>query len=121
MSAILTQGAKDDYGFVKMYTLSYKTSGDIWEDYYENGIIKVSFNNYPFMSRIERKYCLTLFREGGVPKLLKPFILIQYLSKTPYFCCQTFRLYLEFWEKFVMTGHCTRELEVSIAELFVFW
>lgn len=65
VSAILTQGAKDDYGFVKMYTLSYKTSGDIWEDYYENGIIKVSFNNYPFMSRIERKYCLTLFRGGS--------------------------------------------------------
>ena len=46
VSAIHTQGARDHYGHVKMYTLSYQISGDTsWEDYYENGIIKVSFHN----------------------------------------------------------------------------
>lgn len=46
VSAIHTKGAKDHYGYVKMYTLSYQISGDIsWEDYYEGGIIKVSLDN----------------------------------------------------------------------------
>lgn len=46
VSAIHTQGARDHYGYVTMYTLSYQTSGgNSWVDYNENGIIKVSFDN----------------------------------------------------------------------------
>lgn len=41
VNSIYTQGAKDNYGFVKVYTLSYQTSGGTWEDYKENGVLKV--------------------------------------------------------------------------------
>ncbi|KAJ7382749.1 hypothetical protein OS493_033034 [Desmophyllum pertusum] len=41
VSAIFTQGARGDYGFVKSYTLSYKTSDGTWKDYNENGSITV--------------------------------------------------------------------------------
>jgi len=43
VSTIHTQGARDDYGHVKMYTLSYQVSGgNSWTHYSENGTIKVS-------------------------------------------------------------------------------
>ena len=34
---ILTQGALDGFGFVKLYTLSYKTSDGSWQEYKEPG------------------------------------------------------------------------------------
>ncbi|XP_078344750.1 uncharacterized protein LOC144630294 [Oculina patagonica] len=46
VNSIYTQGARDDYGFVKMYTLSYKTSSGTWEDYKDNGIVKEFSGNF---------------------------------------------------------------------------
>ena len=45
VNKIYTQGAKDSYGFVKVYTLSYWKSNGAWEDYRENGAVKVFFIN----------------------------------------------------------------------------
>ena len=41
VNGIHTQGAKDDYGFVKNYTLTYKTTSGPWVNYEENGNVKV--------------------------------------------------------------------------------
>ena len=50
VASISTQGAKDDFGFVKNYTLSYRTTGGSWVNYEEDGFVKVAktldlFNN----------------------------------------------------------------------------
>lgn len=35
VGSIFTQGALDNFGFVKSYTLSYKLSNGVWKDYIE--------------------------------------------------------------------------------------
>ncbi|KAJ7382734.1 hypothetical protein OS493_033019 [Desmophyllum pertusum] len=40
VGSVLSQGARDEYGFVKEYTLSYRTASGSWVNYEENGDIK---------------------------------------------------------------------------------
>lgn len=41
ISGINTQGARDNYGFVKKFTLAYKTTSGGWENFEEDGNVKV--------------------------------------------------------------------------------
>ena len=42
VGSISTQGAIDDHGFVKEYTLSYRISGGAWVNYEDDGSVKVA-------------------------------------------------------------------------------
>ena len=41
INGINTQGARDNYGFVKKFTLAYKTTSGVWENFEEDGNVKV--------------------------------------------------------------------------------